>query len=163
MTSNAKETLIAKFVKLLDGPLTLDKAIAIAVVAHAGQEDKGQNAYIRHPLRVMEKMDSEDEMIVGVCHDAIEDTFLTLDDLLALGFTQSQVKALDAVSRRESETYEEFIQRVKKSYVGTKAKIQDIMDNSQLWRLKNRKLTEKDMIRQQNYIDALVELGGPKR
>jgi hypothetical protein len=158
-----KEQLVAGFLRLLDGPLTLDKAIAIAVVAHAGQEDKGKNSYIRHPLRVMEKMDSEDEMIVAVCHDTIEDTFLNLDDLAALGFTNNQIKTLDAVSRRAEETYEEFIQRVLQSYVGQKIKIQDIMDNSQLWRLKNRKLTYKDMERQQRYIDALSVLGGAKR
>lgn len=161
--STVKQQLIAKFVSLLDGPMTLDKAIAIAVVAHAGQEDKGQNSYIRHPLRVMEGLDSEDEMVVGVCHDLVEDTFVKLEDLPVLGYTNSQTKALDALTGREDESYPERVQRVKNSYVGTKCKILDIRDNSQLWRIKNRKLTEKDMIRQQHYIDALAELGALNR
>jgi len=155
-----KSKLISKFTELLDGPLTLDKAIAIAVVAHAGQEDKGENAYIRHPLRVMEHLDSEDEMICGVCHDLVEDTFVNFEDLHDLHFTQHQIKVINSVTKRDGETYPERIERVKKSYVGKKIKIHDIKDNSQLWRLKNRRLTEKDMIRQQHYIDALAELGG---
>lgn len=51
-----KSQLIARFTEILEQPLTLDKALAIAVVAHAGTEDKGQNAYIRHTLRVMEQL-----------------------------------------------------------------------------------------------------------
>lgn len=154
-----KADLIAKAAEILDGPLTLTKSILIAVIAHAGQEDKGQNSYIRHPLRVMEQLDSEDEMVVAVCHDVVEDTFITPENLQELGFTLSQIKALDALTKRDGETYAERVQRVKHSYVARKIKTHDIRDNMQLWRLKNRKLTEKDMERQQHYIDALNELG----
>lgn len=159
MTDSIKSKLVAKFIELLDGPLTLDKAIAIAVVAHAGQEDKGQNSYIRHPLRVMEHLDSEDEMICGVCHDLIEDTFVTLDDLQTLGYTLGQMKVIDALTKREGESYSDRVERVKKSYVACKIKTHDIHDNLSIWRLKNRKLTQADMDRMQHYIDALDVLG----
>jgi len=148
-----------KIETILEGPLTLDKALLIAVIGHAGQEDKGQNSYIRHPLRVMEKMDSEDEMIVAICHDLIEDTQFTIDDLLKLGFTAAQCKAIDALTKREGETYAERVERVANSVVARKIKIEDIKDNLQVWRLKNKNLTEKDMIRMQNYISALIRLG----
>lgn len=154
-----KKKLMERFERLLDGPLTLDKAIAIAVVSHAGQEDKGQNSYIRHPLRVMEKMDCEDEMICAISHDVVEDTFLELRDLQELGFTQSQIKTIDSLTKKDGETYDQRIDKIMNSYVARKIKTADIMDNSQLWRLKSRKLTEKDLIRQQNYIDALTKLG----
>lgn len=144
---------------IIDGPLTLDKALLLAVIGHAGQEDKGQNSYIRHPLRVMEKMDSEDEMIVAVCHDLIEDTTFSLEDLEALGFTSNQIKAIDALTKREGEVYEERVERVANSTVARKIKIADIKDNLQVWRLKNKKLTEKDLFRMQNYINALIRLG----
>jgi (p)ppGpp synthase/HD superfamily hydrolase len=156
---SAKSFLLSRFAELLDGPLTLDKAIAIAVVAHAGQEDKGQNSYIRHPLRVMEQLDAEDEMICGVCHDIVEDTQIKLEDLTDLGFTLNQVKTIEALTKRDGESYADRIQRVKNSYVACKIKTLDIRDNSALWRIKNRKLSEKDMERMQHYIDALNELG----
>src|SRR5271166_4536534 len=73
--------------------LTLDRAIAFAVLKHSGQKDKGGNSYIRHPLRVMEKMDSEDEMIVAILHDVVEDTPTTLNDLKELGCTEMQIMA----------------------------------------------------------------------
>jgi (p)ppGpp synthase/HD superfamily hydrolase len=46
----------------------LDKAIQIAVQAHAGQTDKGGKPYILHPLWVMNKVRhlGEDYMIVKV-------------------------------------------------------------------------------------------------
>jgi len=154
-----KAKLIARLTEILDGALTLDKAILIATIAHTGQEDKGQNSYIRHPLRVMEQLDSEDEMICGVCHDLVEDTFIQVEDLSELGFTQNQIKTLEALTKREGETYPERVQRVKNSYVARKIKTFDIRDNSALWRLKNRRLTEKDVNRMQEYIDALNELG----
>jgi len=62
---------------------TLEDAIAFAVEAHHGQKDKNGQPYILHPLRVMLRLESERERIVGVLHDVIEDTPTTLDDLLA--------------------------------------------------------------------------------
>jgi len=37
---------------------TLERAIAIAATAHAGQVDKGGAPYILHPLKVMLRMSS---------------------------------------------------------------------------------------------------------
>ena len=157
--SPLKTKILTRVAEILNGPLTLDKALLLAVVGHAGQEDKGQNSYIRHPLRVMEQMDSEDEMICAVCHDLVEDTMVQLSELAELGFTQSQIKTIDALTKRDDESYSERIERVANSVCARKIKAADIRDNMQLWRLKSKRLTEKDMIRQQNYIDALVRLG----
>lgn len=153
------ETLLNTAAKILHGPMTLDKAILVAVIAHAGQEDKGGNSYIRHPLRVMEGLDSEDEMVAGVCHDVVEDTDISLCDLLDLGFTMMQHKSIDALSKRDGEIYEESIGRVCKDPTARKVKTRDIRDNMSLWRLKNKKLTQKDLDRMQNYVNALVVLG----
>lgn len=64
----------------------LDKAIEIAREAHQGQIDKAGKPYIEHPLRVMNNLTTVEEKIVGVLHDTIEDSELTLDDLTSLGF-----------------------------------------------------------------------------
>src|SRR6187431_3559334 len=104
-----KEDLLEKAAEILDGPMSLDKAILVAVISHAGQQDKGGNSYIRHPLRVMEGLDSEDEMVAGVCHDVVEDTDVELKDLYSLGFTAMQVKTIDALSKKSGETYTDSI------------------------------------------------------
>ena len=59
----------------------LNKAIRLAKLAHNGQVDKGGSPYIGHPLRVMNQLDTPEEQIVGVLHDAVEDSDLTLEDL----------------------------------------------------------------------------------
>lgn len=39
----------------------LGQAIAIAAVAHEGKTDRGGKAYILHPLRVMNSLQTDDE------------------------------------------------------------------------------------------------------
>jgi (p)ppGpp synthase/HD superfamily hydrolase len=52
---------------------TLERAIAIAAEAHAGQTDKAGAPYILHPLRMMMGLTSDEERIVAVLHDVCED------------------------------------------------------------------------------------------
>lgn len=65
----------------------LERAIDIAVKAHAGQLDKAGEPYILHPLRVMLSCTSEDARIVGVLHDVVEDTEWTFQQLKTQGFS----------------------------------------------------------------------------
>jgi (p)ppGpp synthase/HD superfamily hydrolase len=51
---------------------TLERAIAIAAKAHAGQVDKAGAPYVLHPLRIMLRKSSIDERIVAVLHDVCE-------------------------------------------------------------------------------------------
>lgn len=141
--------------------LTLAKAIEFAVIKHGEQRDKGGNTYIRHPLRVMEKMDSEDEMVVAVLHDVVEDTSATLEDLKALGLTFTQIMAVDALTKKEGQTDEQYISEILKSHVARKVKIADIEDNMNLKRLKNRReLSDKDFVRLTKYAKFWSILNG---
>jgi len=64
----------------------LDKAITLAVAAHSGQKDKYGSPYILHPIRLMIKTCSEEEMITAILHDVVEDTYWTSERLEAEGF-----------------------------------------------------------------------------
>ena len=64
---------------------TLERAIEIAAKAHTGQVDKAGQPYILHPLRVMLRVNSADERIAAVLHDAVEDTDVTLELLAEEG------------------------------------------------------------------------------
>lgn len=55
----------------------LQDAIAIATNCHIHQADKAGKPYISYSLRVMAAVDSPPAKIVGVLHDAVEDTELT--------------------------------------------------------------------------------------
>lgn len=114
---------------------TLERAIVIAAQAHAGQVDKAGAPYILHPLRVMLAVDTPDERIVAVLHDVVEDTDWTLDRLRAEGFAESIVEAVDSVTRRDGESYEDFVQRAARNPIGRNVKRADLRDNSNLSRI----------------------------
>src|SRR5580704_8083140 len=91
---------------------SLERAIAIAAEAHSGQQDKAGAPYILHPLRVMLRLASNDERVVGVLHDVCEDCpGWTFDRLRSEGFGGQILKALDSVTKRDGETYENFVRR----------------------------------------------------
>ena len=115
---------------------TLEKAISLAVRAHEGQVDKAGAPYLLHPLRVMLRMVTEEEMIVAVLHDVAEDASVSLQDLRRMGYTENVVEAIESVTRRHHEPYEEFIRRVAANPIGRKVKVADLEDNMDLSRLK---------------------------
>ncbi len=136
---------------------TLERAIEIAVTAHKGQVDKVGEAYILHPLRVMHRVQSKDEMIVGVLHDVIEDTEWTAESLKQDGFSDEVLHSLGCLTRGD-ETYEEFIERASRDPVARKVKLADLEDNMDIRRLPA--ITEKDEKRLAKYLRAWRQLLG---
>ncbi|MED1725742.1 HD domain-containing protein [Brevibacillus parabrevis] len=131
---------------------TLEKAIALAAQAHAGQTDKGNHPYILHPLRVMLKMPTDETRIAAVLHDVLEDTAITEADLRAAGFSKAIVSAVSALTRREGESYPDFIRRASEDPIARVVKLGDIEDNLDLSRIAAP--TEQDRERQKRYEEA---------
>jgi (p)ppGpp synthase/HD superfamily hydrolase len=134
----------------------LQKAIEIAERAHAGQTDKAGKPYIGHPIRVMNAGQTLDEKIVGVLHDAVEDSDLTLETLAAQGFSVGVIAAVDAITKREGEEYEAYLQRVMSNELALRVKIADMTDNMNLSRIETP--TEKDVARLEKYASVLPRL-----
>lgn len=108
---------------------TLERAIAIAAEAHAGQVDKAGAPYILHPLRVMMAVSGNNERVVAVLHDVLEDCpEWTPDRLRSEGFGQHIMEALDRLTRRKGESYEDFIARCK-GPLSQRVKMADLQDN----------------------------------
>lgn len=142
----------------------LEKAILIATNAHQGQIDKAGKPYILHPLRLMFSRINETERICAVLHDVIEDTDITLDYLRNKGFSEEILSALDALTRRRNESYDEFIGRIINNRIASHVKLADLCDNMDLTRIKNP--TEEDYQRIEKYrkaarriLDSLEEDG----
>ena len=132
----------------------LDRAIAIACEAHAGAFDKAGAPYVLHPLRVMERLATDEERIVGVLHDVVEDCpEWTFDRLQAEGFSDRVLSALDAVTKRECETYDDVILRAAADPIARAVKLADLADNSDLSRISQP--TERDHARIQKYRRAI--------
>ncbi len=129
--------------------MNLNKAILIATTAHEDQMDKAGAPYILHPLRVMLSLETIEEQICGVLHDVIEDTPITFDDLKALGFKEEIIEALNALTRRTDEPYDDFISRVMENQLACRVKLADLSDNMNLSRIPNP--SEKDYQRVEKY------------
>ena len=138
----------------------LERAIAIAVEAHAGQKDRSGASYILHPLRVMARVSTDDEKIVAILHDVVEDTDWTFDDLRKEGFSEEIIIALDGVTKREGEPYEDFVKRSATNQLARRVKIADLEDNMDLRR--NESLAPKDLERFNKYLRAWRFLNSPK-
>ena len=136
---------------------TLERAIAIAVEAHAGQVDKAGTPYILHPLRVMLSMKSNDERIVGVLHDVCEDCpGWDFDRLRREGFSEIVIDALRSVTKIEDESYDDFVIRASRNKIGKAVKIADLIDNSDVSRISEP--TDRDRERLAKYARALAFL-----
>jgi len=112
----------------------LEKALQLAVEAHAGDTDKAGETYIRHPLRVMHQVETETERVVAVLHDVVEDTGYTLDDIDD-EFGSEVCDAVDAVTKRDGEGYEQLIDRAAANPIARSVKIADLEDNMDVTRL----------------------------
>ncbi len=130
----------------------LEKAIIIATKAHRGQKDKALKPYIFHPMRVMLNVSSEDEMICAVLHDVIEDTTMTLEDLREEGFNESIINVLEILTKKENESYDEYIERIIGNKIARIVKIADLKDNMDLSRIKSP--DEDDYRRLEKYKKA---------
>jgi (p)ppGpp synthase/HD superfamily hydrolase len=138
---------------------TLERAIQIAAEAHAGQVDKGGAPYVLHPLRVMMAMETDEERIVAVLHDVIEDCPRWPEARLYVeGFSADVLEALDALTRHQGETYDQFVARVKLNPLAARVKLSDLRDNMLITRIP--KPNDGDRRRAMKYARAYEFLGG---
>ena len=107
----------------------LHKAIIIACEAHQGQSSINGEPYILHPLRLLIKAKSNEERIIAILHDVIEKTNISLADLKNKGFDQNIISSIDSLSRRRSESYFEYIERLMQNKISVKIKLLDLADN----------------------------------
>lgn len=132
---------------------TLAKAVEIAARAHVSQKDKRTGEpYVLHPLRLMTRVDGEHAKMAAVLHDVVEDTPVTLDDLRREGFPEPVLQAVAALTRRDDETYAQFIVRCRNDPVALRVKLADLEDNANLPRaLLRADRVEKDLNRLTRY------------
>lgn len=108
---------------------SINKALEIAYYAHKDQLDKSGNPYILHPLRIALQFKLDFLKVIALLHDVVEDTDITLEYLREQGFDDFIIEALDCLTKRNEEQYDDFIERVGTNCFATEIKIADIKDN----------------------------------
>lgn len=138
----------------------LEKAISIAVEAHAGQKDKAGEPYILHPLYLMMKCPHNDtHRIVAVLHDVIEDGGLKYrDKIIETGFDDEIITALDYLTHDKRVKYFDYIRNIKNNELAKSIKILDLNHNCDLTRL--NAVTDKDKERVLKYLKSVDILYG---
>jgi (p)ppGpp synthase/HD superfamily hydrolase len=144
----------------MDSPgLSVEDAIALAARAHQGQRYPSlePEPYILHPLRVMLSLRDPVDQMAAVLHDAVEDTDLELHDLEEAGYPAELVAAIDSLTHRSNESYEEYIERVAGNDIARRVKIADLGDN--LANNRSRPASPENTERIARYERALARLG----
>lgn len=130
----------------------LSLAILLASVGHFGQHDKGGNPYVTHPMRVMfwsHPLNTIRRQI-AILHDLVEDTLITIQDLRNLGFCTEVISGVSALTKDESLTYSQNIDRVLEDINACYVKRDDLRDNLDVTRLKD--LSEKTFAKNREYL-----------
>ncbi len=107
------------------------KALELAVNAHDGQKRWGGTPYIIHPVRVAfaVKNISDEAIVVALLHDVVEDTEITLGQI-SKEFGPEIGGAVDAVTKRQGEPYEDYMNRVITNQLALVVKEADLHDNT---------------------------------
>ena len=115
------------------------RAYKIACQLHAGQTDKAGRPYIEHLTRVLLRvqMDGGDrfQQIAALLHDSIEDEKTTADELLALGVPSEAVVLVQALTKRDEQSYEDYLRGLIGLDRVLTVKMADLDDNSDPERL----------------------------
>lgn len=137
---------------------TLERALAIAAEAHEGQDKRGLEPFVLHVMRVVLAVDGEEERIAAALHDVVEKSAWTLKKLRKQGFGEEVIEAVDALSRREDESREDFIARAAAHPVARRVKLADLDDNERVTRRsppseENRERLER-YVRERRVLEA---------
>lgn len=134
----------------------LERALQIAVQAHAGQKDKNGAAYIFHPIRVMARCTTLKAKIAGLLHDVVEDTPITFEQLQTEGFSAEILSTLRLLTHLPEVPYEEYIKEIMSDPAAIEVKIADLEDNSDIRRLQD--VDDRSVERLRRYLRAYRRL-----
>lgn len=130
-----------------------DLALSIALEAHKGQVDKAGEDCMNHPIFVASLVDTEEEKAAALLHDVIEDSEMSLTDLLNNGIPSGVLQAVSILTKDKKLTYQEYLVRVKSNDIATKVKLADLKHNSDISRISNP--SKKDYERLKKYKQAI--------
>jgi hypothetical protein len=132
-----------------------EQSFEIARIVHHGRQDQAGRMYIFHPVRVAAKASTALGYCARILHDAVEDgkeqgvTIAFLREEMM--FPMVLVQLVNALTRREDESYTHYLRRVSERYLAAKAKIDDTIDNSDISRFNQP--GRSDQIRCASYLE----------
>ncbi|WJJ55041.1 GTP pyrophosphokinase [Xanthomonas phage RTH11] len=129
-----------------------DDMFALANRLHGKQTDRAGVSYIVHLHYVSVRQGSYAGRVIALLHDSIEDNCVTAMQLRNLGMPESIIERVEALAKKEDETYEAYVARVIIDQTMRLVKRADLEHNMTLTRLKI--ITARDLERMQKYHRA---------
>ena len=124
-----------------------------------GKFDKGGFPYLVHLHEVSSRVDGEDAKIIGILHDVLEDTDITRDDLIKMGYSEHIVSSIETLTRKKGEDYNDYIERIIESNNkdALNVKLADLNHNMDISRIKNPTVKDVDRI-EKRYRPAYIKI-----
>ena len=111
------------------------KALKLCFESHKEQVDKSGMPYVFHPFHLAEQMDDEISTVCALLHDVVEDTDITFENLLDMGFPKEVINVLKLLTHDDSVPYMDYDSKISTNSVAKKVKIADLTHNSDMTRL----------------------------
>lgn len=139
------------------------KAEKLVNIIFENIKDKAGESYLNHLYSVAHNFQDEMRYTISLLHDIIEDTSVSINNLATLGFREEYLKVLDYITRKDGQSYEEYIDKILSSNntVVLDIKLADLNNNTDPERL--AKLPINEQIRLKEKYQKAKELIERKR
>ena len=115
------------------------KSLEIVTRLFNDKNDKGGMPYVIHLLKVYSGVSDYLEKVCALLHDVVEDTDVSYDDLIDIGYNKEVIDILRILTKLKGEDYKDYITRIIDS--GNKnamnIKLADLRHNMDPSRIKN--------------------------
>ena len=115
------------------------KSLEIVTRLFNDKNDKGGMPYVIHLLKVYSGVSDYLEKVCALLHDVVEDTDVSYDDLIDIGYNKEVIDILRVLTKLKGEDYKDYITRIIDS--GNKnamnIKLADLRHNMDPSRIKN--------------------------
>ena len=135
-----------------------DLAWKIATESFKNKVDKGSKPYLDHMKRIVfymnENQETQDEELncIAILHDLIEDCEeWKISNLIPL-FTERIITAVDILTKKEKQSYNNYLELIASNRDAVCVKLNDLKDNMDITRL--NEVTDKDTKRLDKYLQA---------
>lgn len=137
----------------------LEKSEELIKKLFEGKVDKGGFPYLVHLHEVSSRVEGENSKIIGLLHDVLEDTDTTRDDLIKMGYSERIVSAIETLTRKKGEDYNDYIERIIASNDedALNVKLADLNHNMDISRIKNPTFKDVDRI-EKRYRPAYIKI-----
>ncbi len=101
--------------------------------------DKGGFPYVIHLLKVYSGVSDYLEKVCALLHDVVEDTDVTYEDLISVGYPNEVIDILRILTKLKGEDYRDYIERIITSgnVSAMHIKLSDLRHNMEVGRIKN--------------------------